>query len=82
MIPAGAWAIGREISDLELDKYRVIITAIRRHGIRGPSPLPNTLIRERDTLVLRGYQSSLGAAEIRLMTVSYTHLTLPTKRIV
>jgi len=42
------------------------VTAIRRHGIRGVEPGPETKLREADIVVLRGVPEALALAEARL----------------
>ena len=42
------------------------VTAIRRHGIRGVEPDPETKLRANDIVVLRGLPEVLAQAEERL----------------
>ena len=44
----------------------VEVTAIRRHGIRGVEPDPDTKLRASDIVVLRGLPEALQQAEERL----------------
>jgi CPA2 family monovalent cation:H+ antiporter-2 len=46
-----------------LEKLGVRIAAVRRFGIRGRDPSPDTLLRQRDVLVLFGSPESLTEAE-------------------
>jgi len=43
------------------------VVSIRRQGIKGIDPLPETRIQSGDVLVLRGAADGLAAAEIRLL---------------
>ena len=58
-----AYAVGRRLGDLPLEKLGVRIAAVRRFGIRGRDPSPDTLLRQRDVLVLFGSPESLTEAE-------------------
>lgn len=66
-VPPGARAIGKVLADLQLDELQVIVTAIRRHGVRMPTPGPESAIEEGDVLVLLGLPVGLEAAEQRLL---------------
>lgn len=66
-LPEDAYAVGRTLAELGLDEQEVLVTAIRRHGIRGPQPAPETLLRSGDVLVLYGSPERLEQAEGRLM---------------
>lgn len=58
-LPAEAAAVGRRLRDLGLADHGVIVTAIRRDGIVGRHPLPDTLLREQDVLILFGRPEDL-----------------------
>ncbi|PXW29311.1 monovalent cation:proton antiporter family protein [Paraburkholderia caballeronis] len=60
-------AVGRTLADLGLYDLGVEVTAIRRHGIRGVEPDPETKLREGDIVVLRGLPEQLAQAEERLL---------------
>ncbi len=62
-----AKAIGKKISDVGLDNTKVTVTAVRRGGIRGPEPEPDTTLRAGDVLVLYGPIPSLQLAEQKLL---------------
>lgn len=66
-MPPGAAAVGRTISDLRFDEIEVAVSAVRRRGIRGLSPGPETRIVEGDVVVLLGLPGALEAAEQRLL---------------
>lgn len=66
-IDGNADAVGRTLDELGLASMGVEVTAIRRHGIRGVEPGPETKLREADILVLRGLPDALALAEERLL---------------
>jgi CPA2 family monovalent cation:H+ antiporter-2 len=59
-------AVGHSLDDLGLVGNGVEVTAIRRHGIRGVQPDPETKLRANDIVVLRGLPEVLALAEERL----------------
>jgi CPA2 family monovalent cation:H+ antiporter-2 len=61
-LPAEAAAVGRSLAELDLERHGVVVTAIRRDGIVGRNPLPDTLLREQDVLVLFGRPEDLEHA--------------------
>jgi CPA2 family monovalent cation:H+ antiporter-2 len=65
MIEPGAFAVGQSLEDLAL--LEVEVSAIRRHGIRGLEPGPETRIQEGDVVVLLGSPNAVSAAEARLL---------------
>jgi CPA2 family monovalent cation:H+ antiporter-2 len=67
LIPQGAAAAGRSLEALALDDLLVEVVAIRRQGIKGVDPQPDTEIRVGDVLMLRGAADGLAAAEIRVL---------------
>jgi CPA2 family monovalent cation:H+ antiporter-2 len=62
-LPAGARAVGRLIADLHLEGLGVSVNAVRRGGIRGPEPGPETRLTAGDVLVLFGTPEALEQAE-------------------
>jgi CPA2 family monovalent cation:H+ antiporter-2 len=62
-----AEAVGRTLEELGLGELGVEVTAIRRHGIRGVEPGPETKLRAADIVVLRGVPEALALAEERLL---------------
>ncbi|MGH8258987.1 MAG: NAD-binding protein, partial [Steroidobacteraceae bacterium] len=63
VIPPGAWAVGRTVSDLRARGAEVAITGIRRHGILGREPAGETRIREGDIVIVYGLPEALEHAE-------------------
>jgi CPA2 family monovalent cation:H+ antiporter-2 len=66
-LPPTAHAVGRSIRDLGLERGAVVVTAIRREGIVGRDPDPDTRLREGDVLVLFGTAEDLEHGESRLL---------------
>jgi CPA2 family monovalent cation:H+ antiporter-2 len=62
-LPSGAGAVGKLISELPLEEAGVSVSAVRRGGIRGPEPAPETRLAAGDVLVLYGAPESLEEAE-------------------
>ena len=60
-----ARAIGSLVKELELEE--VALTAVRRGGIRGDEPSPNTELRSQDVLILYGTPQQLARAEKKLL---------------
>jgi len=62
-LPPGANAVGKLIADLHLEESGVSVSAVRRGGIRGPEPAPETKLSAGDVLVLFGAPEALEEAE-------------------
>jgi CPA2 family monovalent cation:H+ antiporter-2 len=67
VIPPGAWAIGRSIADARQQGAEVSFTAVRRDGIVGRDPDPQTKLRPGDVVVLYGTPEALEHAEAVLL---------------
>jgi monovalent cation:H+ antiporter-2, CPA2 family len=67
VLPPGAFAVGRSLADLNLDKVEVTVTAIRRDGIVGRQPDASTELREGDVVVLYGTPEALERGEGKLL---------------
>ncbi|MDO9220107.1 MAG: monovalent cation:proton antiporter-2 (CPA2) family protein [Thiobacillus sp.] len=67
LITQGAATVGRRLEELMLDELLVEVVAIRRQGIKGVDPQPDTEIRVGDVLMLRGAADGLAAAEFRVL---------------
>ena len=65
LIENGAFAVGQSLEELVLRDVEV--SAIRRHGIRGLEPDPETRLQEGDVVILLGTPSAVSAAEARLL---------------
>ncbi|MBT3063346.1 MAG: monovalent cation:proton antiporter-2 (CPA2) family protein [Candidatus Thiodiazotropha sp.] len=62
-LPERAFAVGHTIEDLHLWDWDVGVTAVRRGGIRGEAPAPETRLQAGDVLVLAGTAHHLEHAE-------------------
>jgi len=58
-----AFAVGRKLAELPLAEHQVTVTAVRRGGITGPEPEPDTKLIAGDVLVLFGAPEALEHAE-------------------
>jgi CPA2 family monovalent cation:H+ antiporter-2 len=58
-LPCEAASVGRRLDELALEQAGVMVTAIRRDGIVGRHPLPETVLKENDVLVLFGRPDDL-----------------------
>jgi len=67
VLPPGAKAVDCSIHDVGLDRGPVTVSAIRREGIIGREPAPETRLREGDVLVLWGRPEDLEQVESRLL---------------
>ncbi len=67
MIPEGAACVGKSLAEIDLGRFSVDITAVRRRNIRGLAPSPETILEAGDVVVLRGTPAGLAASEIRLL---------------
>jgi CPA2 family monovalent cation:H+ antiporter-2 len=63
----GAAAIGIKLGDLAFESIDVEVSAIRRRGIRGGDPSPQTRLDQGDILILKGAPEALARAESRLL---------------
>ena len=67
VLPRGARAIGQTIEQLRLEREGCTITALRRDGIVGSQPAPDTVLREGDVVVLYGTPEALEHGESLLL---------------
>jgi K+:H+ antiporter len=67
VLPPGARAVDCSLRDVGLETGPVTVTAIRREGITGRDPAPETRLREGDVLVLWGRLEDLEQVESRLL---------------
>ncbi len=73
-VPEGAWAVGRTLADLALERWAVSVTAMRRRAIRGADPPPEARLEAGDSLVLRGTAEAVDLAEQALLAPSFLHV--------
>jgi len=67
VLQTGAYAVGKSIGELGLQELGVMVSAVRRRGIRGLDPDEGLRFDDGDIVVLRGVPASLLAAESRLL---------------
>jgi CPA2 family monovalent cation:H+ antiporter-2 len=67
VLPPGARGVGQTIRDLGLESGPVTVSAIRREGITGRDPDPESRLKVGDVLVLWGRPEDLQRAESRLL---------------
>jgi CPA2 family monovalent cation:H+ antiporter-2 len=61
-------AVGHVLGAIGLEEAGVMVTAIRRDGILGRNPLPETVLKKNDVLVLFGRPEDLERARSILLT--------------
>ncbi len=62
-LPPKARAVGKPLAELHLEEIGVNVSAVRRGGIRGPEPGPETRLAAGDVVVLYGAPEALDEAE-------------------
>jgi CPA2 family monovalent cation:H+ antiporter-2 len=67
ILPPHAWAVGRTIEDLAGRGSQAAVSAIRRDGIVGRQPGPDTLFKEGDVVVVCGTPEAVEHAETLLL---------------
>jgi CPA2 family monovalent cation:H+ antiporter-2 len=66
-LPREAHAVGRTLEELKLADADIMVNAIRRDGIIGRQPAPDTELREGDVVVLYGTPEALEHGETILL---------------
>jgi CPA2 family monovalent cation:H+ antiporter-2 len=67
ILPPHAWAVGRTITDLNLRGSQATVNAVRRDGIVGREPGPDTVFKEGDVVVVYGTPEAVEHAETLLL---------------
>jgi len=67
ILPPHAWAVGRSIADLAGRGSRASVSAVRRDGIVGREPSPDTVLKEGDVVVVCGTPEAVEHAETLLL---------------
>ena len=67
VVPPGAWAVGRSLSEVRNRGVAVTFTGVRRHGILGREPSGETVLRDGDIVVIYGQPEELERAEAVLL---------------
>jgi CPA2 family monovalent cation:H+ antiporter-2 len=67
ILPPHAWAVGRSITDLKERGSEVTVNAVRRDGIVGRDPGPDTVFKVGDVVVVYGTPEAVEHAETLLL---------------
>jgi CPA2 family monovalent cation:H+ antiporter-2 len=67
ILPPHAWAVGRSITDLTARGSQATVNAVRRDGIVGREPGPDTVFKEGDVVVVYGTPEAVEHAETLLL---------------
>jgi monovalent cation:H+ antiporter-2, CPA2 family len=67
VVPPGAWAVGKSLTDVRRRGVTVTFTGVRRHGILGREPGASTVLRDGDIVVIYGRPDELERAEAVLL---------------
>jgi CPA2 family monovalent cation:H+ antiporter-2 len=67
ILPPQAWAVGRSVADLSGRGSRASVSAIRRDGIVGREPAPDSVFKEGDVVVVCGTPEAVEHAETLLL---------------
>lgn len=67
VLPPGAWSVGRTLAEVRERGATVSFTAIRREGIVGRDPGPETVLRDGDVVVIYGSPEALEHGEAVLL---------------
>lgn len=67
ILPPHAWAVGRSITDLQERGSQAAVNAVRRDGIVGRDPGPDTVFKEGDVVVVYGTPEVVEHAETVLL---------------
>jgi CPA2 family monovalent cation:H+ antiporter-2 len=67
ILPPQAWAVGRSIDELVRRGSTASVSAVRRDGIVGREPTPDTVFKEGDVVVVCGTPEAVEHAETLLL---------------
>jgi len=67
VLTEGTYAVDRKLGELALEHVGVTVSAIRRRGIRGIEPGPETRLAAGDVVVMLGVSAAVAAAEEKLL---------------
>jgi CPA2 family monovalent cation:H+ antiporter-2 len=67
ILPPHAWAVGRSITDLQRQGSKAMVSAVRRDGIVGREPGPDTIFKVGDVVVVYGTPEAVEHAETLLL---------------
>jgi CPA2 family monovalent cation:H+ antiporter-2 len=67
VLPPEGWAVGRTLEQVRQRGAEVEFVALRRQGVTGRQPAPDTVLRQGDVLVIFGLPAALEHAESLLL---------------
>jgi CPA2 family monovalent cation:H+ antiporter-2 len=67
ILPPHAWAVGRSVAELGDRGSKAAVSAVRRDGIVGREPGPDTIFKEGDVVVVCGTPEAVEHAETLLL---------------
>jgi monovalent cation:H+ antiporter-2, CPA2 family len=67
ILPPQAWAVGRSVAELSARGSKAAVSAVRRDGIVGREPEPDTVFKEGDVVVVCGTPEAVEHAETLLL---------------
>ena len=67
ILPPHAWAVGKTIAELSTRGSKAAVSAVRRDGIVGREPSPDTLFKAGDVVVVCGTPEAVEHAETLLL---------------
>jgi CPA2 family monovalent cation:H+ antiporter-2 len=67
ILPPHAWAVGHSITQLTQRGFTAVVSAVRRDGIVGREPGPDTVFKEGDVVVVLGTPEAVEHAETLLL---------------
>ncbi len=67
ILPPHAWAVGRTVAELADRGSQAAVSAVRRDGIVGREPSPDTIFKEGDVVVVCGTPEAVERAETLLL---------------
>jgi monovalent cation:H+ antiporter-2, CPA2 family len=67
ILPPHAWAVGKSIAELAGRGSKAAVSAVRRDGIVGREPGPDTIFKEGDVVVVCGTPEAVAHAETLLL---------------
>jgi CPA2 family monovalent cation:H+ antiporter-2 len=67
ILPPHAWAVGKSVAELARRGSQAAVSAVRRDGIVGREPSPDTVFKEGDVVVVCGTPEAVEHAETLLL---------------
>jgi CPA2 family monovalent cation:H+ antiporter-2 len=67
ILPPHAWAVGKSVAELAARGSQAAVSAVRREGIVGREPGPDTVFKEGDVVVVCGTPEAIEHAETLLL---------------